>query len=65
MIKKWFFLLSCLSVTLPMYAVTLKVGVLAPDGTSWAKNLKKMAQEVSDKTKDRVKLHFFFNYKYF
>ena len=42
-------------------AVTLKLGVLAPEGTTWAKNLKKMAKEIKKKTNRKVKLKIYFN----
>lgn len=44
---------------LPM-AVTLKVGVLAPEGTSWANKLKDMAKEVEETTGGRAKFRFYF-----
>jgi TRAP-type transport system periplasmic protein len=42
------------------YAVTIKIGVLAPDGTSWAKNLKKMSKEIKKATKGGVKLKIYY-----
>lgn len=41
-------------------ALTVKVGVLAPEGTSWAKNLKKMAKEIKTATNKKVKLKIYF-----
>ena len=41
-------------------ALTLKVGVLAPEGTNWSNNLKKMAKEIKQKTKKKVKIKFYF-----
>jgi len=39
---------------------TLKVGVLAPEGTSWANNMKKMGKEIEKATGDEVKIKFYF-----
>ena len=41
-------------------ALTLKIGVLAPEGTNWAKTMKKMAKEVKKVTNKKVKLKFYF-----
>ena len=41
-------------------AKTLKIGVLAPEGTTWAKNLKKMAKEIKKATDGKVKLKIYF-----
>lgn len=41
-------------------ALTLKLGVLAPEGTNWAKNLKKMAKEISKATNKKVKMKIYF-----
>ncbi len=43
-----------------LFAVTLKVGVLAPDGTNWAKNMKAMAKEIRKATNKQVKIKFYF-----
>ena len=40
--------------------VTLKLALMAPEDTSWAKNLKSMAKEVSDATKGRVEFKIYF-----
>lgn len=42
------------------FGVTLKVGVLAPEGTNWANSLKKMAKEIRKKTDKKVKIKFYF-----
>lgn len=47
-------------LTFNAYALTVKVGVLAPEGTSWAKNLKKMAKEIKKATNRKVKIKFYF-----
>lgn len=41
-------------------AVKLKVGVIAPEGTNWSKNLKKLAKEVKKKTDGEVDFKFYF-----
>ena len=38
----------------------IKVGVLAPEGTGWAKNIKKMATEIRDATKGNVELKIYY-----
>jgi TRAP-type C4-dicarboxylate transport system substrate-binding protein len=43
-----------------VHAATFKVGVLAPEGTNWAKNLKKMAKEIKTATDKKVKIKFYF-----
>jgi TRAP-type transport system periplasmic protein len=40
--------------------VTLKMALMAPEDTSWAKNLKSMSKEISDATKERVKFQIFY-----
>lgn len=41
-------------------ALTMKVGVLAPDSTNWARGLKEMVEEVSKATDGRVKFKIYF-----
>lgn len=41
-------------------AVTLKVGVLAPEGTSMAENLKQMNKEIKKETDGRVKFKIYY-----
>ena len=41
-------------------AQTLKIGVLAPEGTTWAKNMDEMAKEIRAATDGKVKLRFYF-----
>ena len=40
--------------------VTLKIGVLSPDGSAWAIHLKEMAKEIKKATEDRIKMKFYF-----
>lgn len=41
-------------------AARIKVGVLAPEGTNWAKHMKKMGKEIKTATKGKVKFKFYF-----
>jgi TRAP-type C4-dicarboxylate transport system substrate-binding protein len=38
----------------------VKVGVLAPEGTGWAKNIKKMASEIKEATKGNVEFKIYY-----
>ena len=40
--------------------VTLKIGVLAPEGTNWSTHLKEMAKEIKAATDNKVKMKFYF-----
>lgn len=54
-------ILSLLIFSTSIFAkTTLKVGVLAPEGTSWANNMKKMGKEIEKATNDEVKIKFYF-----
>ncbi len=53
-------ILISLLISSVIYGATIKVGVLAPEGTTWAKNLKKMAKEIKKATKKKVKIKIFF-----
>jgi len=41
--------------------ITFKVGVLAPDGSTWANQLKLMNEDVKAATQERVSFRFYFN----
>ena len=41
-------------------AAPIKVGVLAPEGTGWAKNIKKMTTEIKDATKGNVEIKVYY-----
>ena len=43
-----------------VFSAALKVGVLAPEGTAWAQNCKKMATEIKQATGDKVDIKFYF-----
>ena len=42
------------------HALTLKIGALAPEGTNWAQNLKKLTKEVKKATGGKVKFKVYF-----
>jgi len=43
----------------PSHAMTLKIATVAPDGTTWMKNMRAAAKEIKDRTDGRVKLKFY------
>lgn len=56
-------LLSCLLVCTFSYsgfAQRIKVGVMAPEGTSWANSMKKLAKEVEKETAGEVKFKVYY-----
>ena len=57
--KRILFLSACLIFT-SIQAKKIKVGVLAPEGTTWAKNMKKMGKEIKKATDGEVSFKFYF-----
>lgn len=57
--KTILFSLSLLA-SMALQAETIKVGVLAPEGTGWAKNIKKMTLEIKEATKGNVELKVYY-----
>lgn len=53
-------LLLSLLFSCNIFAVRLKIAVIAPDGSSWAKNLKKMVKEITVATNGKVKWKIYF-----
>jgi len=53
-------LISFLLMSIPTYAVTIKLGVLAPEGTNWANTLKDLSQEIKKETNGEVKFKIYF-----
>jgi TRAP-type C4-dicarboxylate transport system substrate-binding protein len=51
--------LLLIAVSSTVGAVTLKIATIAPDGTSWMKQLRKGAGEISERTDGRVKIKFY------
>lgn len=58
--KTFFTLLLTLMTSSLLAKTTIKVGVLAPEGTSWANNMKEMGKEIEKATNDEVKIKFYF-----
>lgn len=53
-------LTACALTSLNLFAAPIKVGVLAPEGTGWAKNIKKMTTEIKEATKGNVELKVYY-----
>ncbi|MCP4896609.1 MAG: C4-dicarboxylate ABC transporter, partial [bacterium] len=53
--------IALLLVTLagPLHAVQLKIATVAPDGSTWMKEAKKAASEISERTNGRVSFRFY------
>lgn len=58
--KQIIFIMTFLLSSSQVFALTLKVGVLAPEGTNWSNSLKKMGKEIKDATDGKVKLKIYF-----
>ncbi len=58
--KKTLLILLSAFLAVNVQAVTLKMGVIAPEGTSWAKSLKKTVKEIKKATDGRVKFKIYF-----
>ncbi len=54
-------LTTCALVSFSAFSAPIKVGVLAPEGTGWAKIIKKMVTEIKDQTKGAVEFKVYFN----
>jgi TRAP-type C4-dicarboxylate transport system substrate-binding protein len=48
------------AISTSVFAAPIKVGVLAPEGTGWAKNIKKMTTEIKEATKGNVELKVYY-----
>lgn len=59
-LRSIFFGLSFLLLSADAGALTLKVGILAPDSTNWARGLKEMVEEIKKATDSRVKFKIYF-----
>lgn len=55
-----FFVFALLLFTHSALAATFKLGVVAPEGTNWAKNLKKMSNEIKEATGGAVKFKIYY-----
>ena len=54
------FLFFLIFLSFPLWGKVLKLATLAPEGTTWANNLKEVVEEISKKTKGRVKLKVYY-----
>ena len=52
-------LLSVIMVMSPVYAKTIKIATISPDGTMWMNEMRAGAKEIKDKTQGRVVLKFY------
>lgn len=58
--KKIIQILACgLFCVNALYAQTIKVGVLAPEGTSWASNMEEMSKEIKKATNGEVNIRLY------
>ena len=46
------------------WAQKIKLATIVPKGTSWAKTLKKMSQEIKKKTDGKVKFKIYYGFWY-
>ncbi len=53
-------ILGLATLSLQAMSATIKVGVLAPEGTGWAKNIKKMSTEIKDATGGNVEFKIYY-----
>ncbi len=54
-------MMICFSMSFQVFAaLTLKVAVLAPEGTTWAKSLKQTVDEINQSTAGRVKVKVYY-----
>lgn len=58
---KNFLAATLLMSSLNIFAAPIKVGVLAPEGTGWAKIIKKMTMEMKEATKGNVEFKVYYN----
>ncbi|MEJ2465295.1 MAG: TRAP transporter substrate-binding protein DctP [Candidatus Thiodiazotropha sp.] len=60
MLTRLFTLVLLALIALPLSAATtLKIATLAPDGTSWMKQMRSAAKQIEKETEGRVKLRFY------
>lgn len=61
MTKKLFYFLCCFfMLNTHAMALELKIGVLAPEGTNWANNMREMANKIKEETDGAVTLRIYF-----
>ena len=57
--KKLFLILFASVLSLPAYAVTLKIATATPDGTQWMDEMRSGAKEIKARTEGRVKIKYY------
>lgn len=58
--KHFILVLSLIALSGNSFAVKLKLATLVPKGTSWAKTLKEMSDEIKKETKGKVKFQIYY-----
>lgn len=58
-VARMLFFVALFGITGSAHALTLKIATLAPDGTTWMKEMRAAAGEIAEKTEGRVKLKLY------
>ncbi|MEN8178816.1 MAG: TRAP transporter substrate-binding protein DctP [Pseudomonadota bacterium] len=59
MLRLLFVLLLSFGLLTGTHATTLKIATIAPDGTSWMKQLRTAAKKIQEETQGRIKIRFY------
>jgi len=57
--KKLFFIVLFSILSLPAYAVTLKIATVTPENSQWMKDMRASAKEVKERTEGRVQIKYY------
>lgn len=57
--KKLLLTILVLAFSAPLYAATLKVATVTPEGSQWMKDMRASAQEIKDRTEGRVQIKYY------
>ena len=57
--KKFFWILSALVISLPLHAATLKIATVTPEGSQWMKDMRASAAEITERTEGRVRIKYY------
>ncbi len=57
--KKFFWILSALVISLPLHAATLKIATVTPEGSQWMKDMRASAAEIKERTEGRVRIKYY------
>jgi TRAP-type C4-dicarboxylate transport system substrate-binding protein len=57
--KKLLLTIFVLAFSAPLYAATLKVATVTPEGSQWMKDMRASAQEIKDRTEGRVQIKYY------